>query len=132
MKERGSDREKGSAKSCQPEIKQAGTLPIPKPQHPPQSHILPLHSLYLSPLPPSSISLFFSPLPLLRDIFKPRPYSRSLTPPYIPSYLRHYLRLTADLVSLSPRVSVWCSFNPLLWGQTMPLFIVPVALSSVC
>lgn len=48
MKERGSDREKGSAKSCQPEIKQAGTLPIPEPLHPPQSHILPLHSLYLS------------------------------------------------------------------------------------
>lgn len=48
MKKRGSDREKGSAKSCQPEIKQAGTLPIPEPQHPPQSHILPLHSLHLS------------------------------------------------------------------------------------
>lgn len=76
MKERGSDREKGSAKSCQPEIKQAGTLPIPKPLHPPQSHILPLHSLYLSAsLLPSSISPIFFPLPLQRDIFKPRPYS---------------------------------------------------------
>lgn len=61
MKERGSDREKGSAKSCQPEIKQAGTLPIPKPLHPPQSHILPLHSLYLSLLLPSSISCHFLP-----------------------------------------------------------------------
>lgn len=77
MKERGSDREKGSAKSCQPEIKQAGTLPIPKPLHPPQSHILPLHSLYLpASLLPSSI---FFPPPLQRDIFKPRLYS-GLTP----------------------------------------------------
>lgn len=128
MKERGSDREKGSAKSCQPEIKQAGTLPIPKPLHPPQSHILPLHSLSISlpcfHLP--SLSLSFPSLLLQRDIFKPWFYSALtlLTPPYIPSYLRHYLRLTSDLVCLSPRVSVWCSFKP-LWGQTMPLFIVP-------
>lgn len=71
MKERGSDREKGSAKSCQPEIKQAGTLPIPEPLHPPQSHILPLHSLYLSAT--ASIFRLFRlslPLPWQRDIFK--------------------------------------------------------------
>lgn len=71
MKERGSDREKGSAKSCQPEIKQAGTLPIPKPLHPPQSHILPLHSLYLYSLPPCFHlpSLYSTFLQI--DIFKP-------------------------------------------------------------
>lgn len=68
MKERGSDREKGSAKSCQPEIKQAGTLPIPKSLHPPQSHILPLHSLYRSLLLPPSIS---PSLPQKKDIFNP-------------------------------------------------------------
>lgn len=73
MKERGSDREKGSAKSCQPEIKQAGTLPIPEPLHPPQSHILPLHSLHLS----ATASIFrlsrlLPPFPCKEIYLKPR------------------------------------------------------------
>lgn len=115
MKERGSDREKGSAKSCQPEIKQAGTLPIPEPLHPPQSHILPLHSLYLS----ATASIFrlsrlLSPLPRQRDIFKSAAAlrSRSLLLPHTPSYLRHPSRLSSDPhVHAGPRLSGRCSFG---------------------
>lgn len=115
MKERGSDREKGSAKSCQPEIKQAGTLPIPEPLHPPQSHILPLHSLYLS----ATASIFrlsrlLSPLPRQRDIFKSAAalHSRSLLLPHTPSYLRHPSRLSSDPhVHAGPRLSGRCSFG---------------------
>lgn len=126
MKERGSDREKGSAKSCQPEIKQAGTLPIPKPLHPPQSHILPLHSLYLSPLPPcfhlpSLYSTFHckwiylnpgSTLVLLCDFGFDTVIPASLLAPHIIP------------IPVSLRVSVWCSFSPLR-GHTVPLFVAP-------
>lgn len=108
MKERGSDREKGSAKSCQPEIKQAGTLPIPKPLHPPQSHILPLHSLYLSLLLPSSISCHFLPFHRKKDIFNPvfNLFFLVVIPTYVPSYQHQSILLRAVLIPASLMASL--------------------------
>lgn len=127
MKERGSDREKGSAKSCQPEIKQAGTLPIPEPLHPPQSHILPLHSLYLS----ATASIFrlsrlLSPLPRQRDIFKSAAAlrSRSLLLPHTHRHtcvIRHASHQTRTSTqgrgSLDAAPSAWARL------RTAPLFV---------
>lgn len=122
MKERGSDREKGSAKSCQPEIKQAGTLPIPKPLLPPQSHILPPHSLCF---PPLSLSRLHLSLPLHGDIFKPG-FCSARRCAYRHTCVTAYTSRRAVCVRRQAGVPGWGSFRP--WWRL--LFAVSVTASS--